>query len=184
MSQDDVCDEKSGVGKSEDEAERLSRDPNVGEQVDAPDRKPQRQHVPATSHSERGEAQRTKKLDRPYRPKRQSRDGKVEERIHRREDHAELHEREPGLVGHRAPESPGAPPHGEHRRCARDPQPRHAEHVHAPEEQGGERGAEIVKDRADHEENVWRNTVRRPAGEVPARRLGRFHHEPQGFRYN
>ncbi|CAN5743404.1 hypothetical protein BH20ACT23_BH20ACT23_09560 [soil metagenome] len=55
----------------------------------------------------------------------------------------------------------------------------HAEYVDAPEEQGGERRAEIVKNRADHEENVRRNTVGRPAGGVPTRRFCGFCHEPR-----
>ena len=48
-------------------------------------------------------------------------------------------------------------------RGRRDPQPRHAEHVDAGEQQHGERGAEVVEDRADDELGVRRDgSVGRP----------------------
>jgi hypothetical protein len=83
-------------------------------------------------------------------------DRQVEARVHRGEHDGEPGDRRPGLAVGAAERAPGTSPQGEDRGRADDAEPGDAQRVDPGEEENGERGSEIVEDRAHDEERVGR----------------------------
>src|SRR5262249_50892140 len=97
-------------------------------------------------------------LDRPDRRQGQAVDGEIKDRVHGGEDDAEG-DRQAKLPAAEPRPPPGPTPEREDHRRAGDTQPGNAERRNLREEQHGERGAEIVKDRADEKEEVRRQPI-------------------------
>ena len=147
----DVQREQPGVGEREREAERLRGELHVGEQVDARHRERQGGEVARRACAERRERDDRQELDRGDRAEREPVDRRVEADVHQRQDRAPGEQQPAPVAILRGVRAPRPAPQREDQRRGRDPQPRHAEHVDAREEQHGERGAEVVEDRADEE---------------------------------
>jgi len=169
VGEDDVAGEEHRVGEAEGDPGRLAREPHVDKRVDAGGREPDRRQVAPGPDADRGQGDDGHEFDRRDGPERQAVDREVEAGVHDGEHGAQRPHRAPT-----APEGvPGAAPEREDGGSARDAQPRDAERLHPREQQHGERGPEIVKDRADDEIQL-RGRGRDDAG-PPVRYSGSLH---------
>ncbi|MGZ4434205.1 MAG: hypothetical protein ACXVW7_11340 [Trebonia sp.] len=122
-----------------------------GQHRHAADAQGQRRGVAAGPGAERGQDDGAEEFDRPDGGQRQPCDREVEQRVHPGKDAAEREQRDQLAPVEPPCQPPRPPPYREHRRCGGDPQPQHARRRDAREQQHGERGAEVMEDRRDHD---------------------------------
>jgi hypothetical protein len=142
-------------------AERLSLEPDVGEQVHAGNGQDQRDGVAACARAHRGKGDHGKELDRRHGAQRKAVDRDVETGVHHREHGAPREQQALSRAIESLERATGAAPQGEYERRPRDPQPGHTEDLDAREEEHRERRSEVVEDRADDEVHVRRHRDRR-----------------------
>ena len=161
VAQHDVEHEAGAVAEREHQAKRAGPCLDSGQHRDAADTQGQRRGVAPGPGAERGQDDGTEEFDRPDGSQRQPCDREVEQRVHPGEDAAEREQRDQLPPVEPPCQPPRPPPYREHRRGGGDPQPQHARRRDAREQQHGERGAEVMKDRRDHEEGHRRQARRR-----------------------
>lgn len=121
VAEHDVEHEQRAVGEREDEAERLTRDADRGDDHHARRGEEQGSGVATGPRAGRGQDHGAEEFDRTHRRQRQPVHREVERRVHHREHHAQR-QQVPALAGAEpADEAPGSPPEHEHDRRAGDP---------------------------------------------------------------
>jgi hypothetical protein len=156
VGEDDVEREEDRVRGRERKGEGLRGEMDAGEQPHAGRREGECRGVALRPRPEGGERDDGQELDRGHRAERQAVDRQVEAGVHRRQDGAPRQQQRAAFAIQLVEVAPRAPPRGEHDGRCRDAQPRDAQDVDAGEQQDGERGPEVVEDRADEEVGVRR----------------------------
>jgi hypothetical protein len=152
VAEDHVDHEQGAVGEREDEPERLSGQADHGDRGDARRGEDEGPGVARRPRPRGGQDHRAEKLDRAHGRQRQPGHREVEGRVHQGQRHAEGHERRADP----ADRPPRPPPEREHQGRAGDPQPGHAQHADAGEQQHGQRRPQVVEDSAHREERLRR----------------------------
>jgi hypothetical protein len=151
VGEDDVDREEDRVHERERDTERIARQLDVGQEVDAGHREPERDAVAGAPRAERRERDDREELDRRHRAEWHAVDRRVEAAVHQRQHGTPAEQQAACLAAEPGPGAPRPAPQGEDHRRRGDPQPGHSEHVEPREQQYRERRAEVVEDGADDE---------------------------------
>lgn len=138
MAKYDIDHEQDAVGKSEQEAKRLTSDTDIGEQIYTNNGESERDEVALRASSSSGKADGAEEYDGAHGTERQFVNGEIESGVHTHQDDSKCGEGSPLLWLDLAENPPGAPPDCKGRRRAGDSQPGNAENVNAVEQQNGE----------------------------------------------
>ena len=162
--EDDVEREEHGVDGGEGHAQRLAGEHHVREQVDAGDGHHEGDEVARRPHPERRQHDHGQELDRGHGAQRQPVDRAVEHAVHHGQGRSPREQHAPAAHIQLAEGPPRPAPDGEDQGGRGDPQPGDAEHLDAREQEHGERGPQVVEDRADREEALRRRLGREHGG--------------------
>ncbi len=151
----DVARPQRGGDQDEPDPRHAAPGLRVGEQDDATGGQHERQPVVAGARPCCRNRDRPDELDRDRRAQRHAIDRQIEGQVHQRQRGSERdHQRQ---VGPRQPGAPGLPPHRQRGGRADHPQPGHPGSRHRLEQQHRQRGTDVLRDRARHEQRLRRD---------------------------